>query len=67
VLTPTTGWLWRFAAIIAGLLLIAIAAPTAGASQLPNLLFLLWTIVASASFTRRPRAVPARAPAAVSA
>jgi hypothetical protein len=66
-LAPATGWLRRSATPIAGLLLIAMAVPTTGAAQLPNMLFLLWTIVASVSFTRRPRPVPAGAPAVASA
>jgi hypothetical protein len=41
------------AVVIAGLQPIAMAAPTAGPSRLPNMLFLVWIIVASVSLARR--------------
>src|SRR6266536_692761 len=63
-LAPTSGRLRRSAVVIAGLQLIAMAAPTAGPSRLPNMLFLVWIIVASVSLARRPRAVPTPAPVA---
>lgn len=64
-LAPATGWLRVSALAIAGLLLVAMAAPTAGPSQLPNMLFLVWTVVASVVLARRPHTV--RSPAAAAA
>jgi hypothetical protein len=67
VLVPSTGWLRRSALVIAGLQLIAMAAPTAGPSQLPNLLFMIWVAVAGIALARRPQAVQPGTPAAAHA
>jgi hypothetical protein len=62
VLLPAAGWLRHSAMAIAVLLLVAAAFPTAGPSQLPNMLFLLWVAVASVSLARRRAPSPSRAP-----
>lgn len=62
VLAPVEGWLRRSALVIAGLLLVAMAVPTAGASQMPNMLFMVWMLVAGVALARRPEAVAGRAP-----
>jgi hypothetical protein len=66
-LAPTTGWLRRSAVVIAALQLIAMAAPTAGPAQFPNMLFLIWIVVASVSLARSPRTVASPAPATAAA
>jgi hypothetical protein len=38
--------------VIAGLLLVAMAFPTAGPAQFPNLLFLFWVLAASIKMSR---------------
>ena len=53
VLVPVSGWLRRSAIAIAVLLLVALAFPTGGASQFPNMLFLVWIVAASISSSRR--------------
>jgi hypothetical protein len=67
LLVPAAGWLRRSAVAIAALLLIALAFPTGGASQMPNLLFLIWIVVASVSLSRQRAASPSRMPAGVPA
>ena len=62
-LVPLTGWLRRSAVVIAGLLLVAMAAPTADPAQFPNMLFLIWSVVAGISLARRPHTVATPAPA----
>jgi hypothetical protein len=62
VLAPVDGWLRRAAVVIAGLLLAAMAVPTGGPSQVPNMLFLIWMLVAGVSLARRPDAIAGRAP-----
>jgi hypothetical protein len=52
LLVPAAGWLRRSAVAIAVLLLIAMAFPTGGASQMPNMLFLIWTVAASVALAR---------------
>jgi hypothetical protein len=52
VLVPLSGWLRNSAVAIAVLLVIATAFPTGGASQFPNLLFLIWTVAASVALAR---------------
>ena len=66
-LVPVTGWLRRSAVAIAALLLIAMAAPTADPAQIPNMLFLIWAVVAGIVLARRPHTVTGRAPAAAQA
>ena len=63
LLAPATGWLRRSAVTVAALLLVALAAPTAGPSQFPNMLFLLWVVVASAALSRQPAALSSPTPA----
>jgi hypothetical protein len=53
-LAPLTGWLRRTALLVAGLQLAAMAAPTAGLAQMPNMLFLVWMVVAGIALARRP-------------
>lgn len=60
-LAPVAGWLRRSAIVISGLLLVAMAAPTAGPSQMPNMLFLIWMAVASVSLARQPHRAAATA------
>jgi hypothetical protein len=62
-LAPVAGWLRRAALVIAALSLVAMAFPTAEISQMPVMLFLGWTVVASISMARRPRAVASAAAA----
>ena len=52
VLVPATGWLRKSALVIAALLVIATAFPMGGASQFPNLLFLIWTVAASVALAK---------------
>ena len=66
-LAPVTGWLRRSACAIAGLSLIAMAAPKADAAQLPAMLFFVWIVVASVSLARGRRAIPSTTPAPVGA
>jgi hypothetical protein len=61
LLVPAEGWLRRSAVVIAGLLLLAMAFPTAGPSQFPNMLFLFWVLAASIKMSRRAVAAPAHA------
>ncbi len=61
-LAPVTGWLRRSALVIAALLLVAMAAPTADPAQLPNMLFLIWVFAASISLVRRPQLAAGAAP-----
>lgn len=56
---PVRGWLRRAGLVIAGLLLLAMAAPTAGASQFPLILFFIWVVAASVALARRHRPVAA--------
>lgn len=63
LLAPATGWLRRSAVAIAALELVALAVPTAGPSQFPNMLFLVWVLVASAALSRQPAARASAAPA----
>jgi hypothetical protein len=63
LLAPAGGWLRRSAVVIAALLLIAMAFPTAGPAQFPNMLFLFWVLAASVKMARRATATPG--PAAV--
>lgn len=53
LLVPAEGWLRRTAVAIAALLLIAMAFPTGGPAQFPNLLFMFWTLAASVRFSVR--------------
>jgi hypothetical protein len=66
-LAPVSGWLRGSALVIAGLRLVAVAVPTAGAAQFPEILFLLWIVAVGVSAARRPRTVATGAPAAVHA
>jgi hypothetical protein len=66
-LAPATGWLRRSALAIAVLSLVAMAAPKEDAAQLPAMLFLIWILVASVSFARRPHVVASTTPAGVRA
>jgi hypothetical protein len=59
LLVPAEGWLRRSAIVIAGLLLLAMAFPTAGPSQFPNMLFLIWVFAESVALARRRAAFPA--------
>lgn len=60
-LAPVEGWLRRTAIAIAALQLVAMAFPTGGPSQMPNMLFLFWVAAAGVVLARRPReATPAR-------
>lgn len=59
VLVPTTGWLRKSAVVIAALLVIATAFPTGGASQFPNLLFLVWVVAASVRLAAKPERIRA--------
>jgi hypothetical protein len=52
LLAPADGWMRRTAVAIAALLLIAMAFPTGGPSQFPNMLFLIWVLVASVKLAR---------------
>jgi hypothetical protein len=61
LLVPAEGWLRRSAVVIAGLLLLAMAFPTAGPSQFPNMLFLFWVLAASIKMSRRAVVAPAHA------
>jgi len=63
-LVPVRGWLRRSALAIAALQLAALAAPTAGVSQLPTMLFLIWVLAASVSLAWRPHPAISPAPAA---
>ena len=67
LLVPAAGWLRRTAVVIAALLLIAMAFPTGGPSQFPNLLFLVWVVAASVSLARQPAGSTSRVPAGVAA
>lgn len=67
VLAPASGWLRRSAIAIAALLVVALALPQGGPSQMPNLLFMIWVVVASVSMARRPAASPSRVPAGATA
>lgn len=62
LLAPVEGWLRRSALVIAGLLLVAMALPTAGPSQLPNMLFMIWMLVTGVALARRSDAVAGRTP-----
>lgn len=55
---PAAGWLRRTAVAIAALLALALAFPTAGPAQFPNMLFLIWVVAAGIKMSRA--AVPAR-------
>jgi hypothetical protein len=57
LLAPVAGWLRRSAVVIAALLLIALAFPTGGASQFPNMLFLIWMLVASVALAVTPERI----------
>jgi hypothetical protein len=63
LVAPVAGWLRYSAVAIAALLLVALAFPTGGASQFPNLMFLIWVLAASIKMARRTATAPA--PAAV--
>jgi hypothetical protein len=52
LLVPAEGWLRRSAVVIAGLLLLALAFPTTGMSQFPNMLFMFWVLAASIKMSR---------------
>jgi hypothetical protein len=65
-LAPVDGWLRRSALAIAALLLVATAFPTAGPSQLPNMLFLIWAAVTGVVAARRREIAPARVAAVTS-
>jgi hypothetical protein len=58
LLVPAEGWLRRSAVVIAGLLLLAMAFPTAGPAQFPNVLFLIWMLAAGVKLSRRPVRAP---------
>ena len=60
LLAPASGWLRRSAVAIAVLLLLAMAFPTAGPSQFPNMLFLFWVVAAGIKLSRRAEPAPAR-------
>jgi len=47
LLVPADGWMRRTAVAIGVLLLVAMAFPTGGPSQFPNMLFLIWVLAAS--------------------
>lgn len=49
---PVAGWLRRTAVAIAALLLLAVAFPTAGPAQFPNMLFLIWVVAAGIKMSR---------------
>jgi hypothetical protein len=49
---PATGWLRRTAVAIAALLALALAFPTAGPAQFPNMLFLIWVVAAGIKMSR---------------
>jgi hypothetical protein len=59
LLVPSVGWLRRSAVAIATLLLIAMAFPTAGPAQFPNMLFLFWVIAAGVRLSVRRERTPA--------
>jgi hypothetical protein len=59
LLAPADGWMRRTAVAIGALLLIAMAFPTGGASQFPNMLFLIWVLVASIRFATKPERIRA--------
>jgi hypothetical protein len=61
LLIPAEGWLRRTAVAIAALLLVALAFPTAGPAQMPNMLFMIWVLVASLKLSRREARTPAAA------
>jgi hypothetical protein len=63
LLMPAQGWLRRSALVIAPLLLLAMAFPTAGPAQFPNMLFLVWMLAASVKLSRRGAPAPAHSPA----
>jgi hypothetical protein len=58
LLIPAEGWLRRTAVAIAALLLLALAFPTAGPAQAPNMLFMIWVLVASVKLSRREATAP---------
>jgi hypothetical protein len=66
-LAPVSGWLRGSALVIAGLRLVSVTVPTAGAAQFPEILFLLWIVAVGVSAGRRPSTVTAGAPAAAHA
>lgn len=67
LLVPAAGWMRRSAVAIAVLLLIAMAFPTGGPSQFPNLLFLIWVVAASVSLARQGARSTGRVPAGAAA
>jgi hypothetical protein len=66
LLAPIGGWLRRTAVAIGVLLLIAMAFPTGGASQFPNMLFLFWMAAAGLKLSRSAATTRSRAAVATS-
>jgi hypothetical protein len=59
---PAVGWLRRTAIAVAALLALAVAFPTAGPAQFPNMLFLIWVVAAGIKMSRADVTAPGMLP-----